>query len=46
MEDVAKIYVEPEKIENLNPHARPAVLDMYVLGYDSNKHLTTTSHNF
>jgi len=44
--DVAKIYVEPEKIENLNPHARPAVLDMYVLGYDSNKHLTTTSQTF
>ena len=44
--DVAKIYVEPEKIENLNPHARPAVLDMYVLGYNSGKQLTTTSTNF
>ena len=43
---VGKIYVEPEKIENLNPHARPAVLDMYVLGYDGNKKLTTTSNNF
>lgn len=43
---VAKIYVEPEKIENLNPHARPAVLDMYVLGYDNNKKLTTTSNTF
>jgi len=41
--DVAKLYVEPEKIENLNLHARPAVLDMYILGYDSNKHLSTTS---
>ena len=43
---VGKIYVEPEKIENLNPHARPAVLDMYVLGYNGNKQLTTTSANF
>ena len=43
---VGKIYVEPEKIENLNPHVRPAVLDMYVLGYDANKKLTTTSNNF
>lgn len=41
--DVAKLYVEPEKIENLNPHSRPAVLDMYILGYDGNKHLSTTS---
>ena len=43
---VGKIYVEPEKIENLNPHAKPAVLDMYVLGYDVNKNLTTTSAAF
>ncbi len=43
---VAKIYVEPEKIENLNPHARPSVLDMYVLGYDSNGKLSTTSTTF
>lgn len=43
---VAKIYVEPEKIENLNPNVRPSVLDMYVLGYDSNKNLTTTSVTF
>ena len=43
---VGKIYVEPEKIENLNPHARPAVLDMYVLGYDNNKNCVTTSDAF
>ena len=43
---VGKIYVEPEKIENLNPHSRPAVLDMYVLGFDGNKKLTTPSTNF
>ncbi len=43
---VGKIYVEPEKIENLNPNVRPAVLDMYVLGYDGNKNLVTTSNNF
>ena len=43
---VGKIYVEPEKIENLNPHARPAVLDMYVLGYDNSKKLTSTSPAF
>ena len=40
---IAKVYAEPEKIENLNPNARPAVLDMYVLGYDSSKNLTTAS---
>ena len=40
---IAKVYAEPEKIENLNPNARPAVLDMYILGYDSNKNLTTAS---
>jgi len=44
--DVGKIYVEPEKIENLNPHARPAVLDMYVLGFDGDKKLATPSSNF
>ena len=43
---VGKIYVEPEKIENLTPHARPAVLDMYVLGYDNNKNCVTTSQTF
>ena len=43
---VAKIYVEPEKIENLTPHARPAVLDMYVLGYDGNKNCVSTSSTF
>ena len=43
---VAKIYVEPEKIENLTPHARPAVLDMYVLGYNGNKNCVTTSSTF
>lgn len=40
---VGKIYVEPEKIENLTPHARPAVLDMYVLGYDGNKNCVAAS---
>ena len=43
---VAKIYVEPEKIENLTPHARPAVLDMYVLGYNGNKNCVATSSTF
>lgn len=43
---VAKVYLEPEKIENLNPNLRPAVLDAYVLGYDGNKSLTSTSNNF
>ena len=43
---VGKIYVEPEKIENLNPHVRPAILDMYVLGFDGNKKLITPSTNF
>jgi hypothetical protein len=43
---VGKIYVEPEKIENLNPHSRPATLDMYVLGYNSSKQLIVPSTNF
>jgi len=40
---VAKVYAEPEKIENLNPHARPSVLDLYILGYDNNKKLVPPS---
>ena len=43
---VGKIYVEPERLENINPNTRPSVLDMYVLGYDNNKRLTTTSATF
>jgi len=43
---VGKIYVEPERLENNNPNIRPSVLDMYVLGYDNNKRLTTTSATF
>ena len=41
---IAKVYVEPEKLENLNPGEIPAVLDLYVLAYNSEKKLTTASN--
>jgi len=41
---LAKVYVEPEKLENLNPGEVPAVLDLYVLAYDNNKKLTNASN--
>jgi len=40
---VAKAYTEAVKIENLQPGETPSVLDLYVLGYDANKKLTTVS---
>jgi hypothetical protein len=40
---IAKVYVEPEKLENLNLGETPAVLDLYVLAYNNNKKLTTAS---
>jgi hypothetical protein len=41
---IAKVYVEPEKLENLNPGEIPAVLDLYVLAYNNDKKLTTASN--
>jgi len=41
---IAKVYVEPEKLENLNPGEVPAILDLYVLAYNNNKKLATASN--
>lgn len=40
---ITKAYAEPVKIENLQPGETPSVLDIYVLGYNSNSNLTTVS---
>jgi len=40
---IAKAYVEPEKLENLQPGESQSVLDLYVLSYNANKQLTTAS---
>lgn len=40
---VAKAYATSQKLENILPGETPATLDLYVLGYDSNKKLTNTS---
>jgi hypothetical protein len=40
---IAKAYIEPTKLSNLNPSERPSVLDLYVLGFNLNSNLVTTS---
>ena len=40
---VAKAHATAQKLENILPGETPATLDLYVLGYDSNKKLTNTS---
>ena len=40
---VSKAYIEPVKLENLQQGETPSVLDIYVLGYNSNRSLTTLS---
>jgi hypothetical protein len=40
---VSKAYIEPIKLENLQQGETPSVLDIYVLGYNSNRSLTTLS---
>ena len=40
---VAKAYATPQKLENILPGEVPATLDLYVLGYDADKKLTTAS---
>jgi len=40
---VAKAYIEPTKLSNLNPGESPSVLDLYVLGLNANNNLITTS---
>jgi len=41
--NIAKVYVEPEKISSLLPGETPSVLNMFILAYDSDKKLITSS---
>jgi len=41
---VAKAYIEPTKVENINLGEIPSILDLYVLTYDYNKNLTFSSN--
>ena len=40
---IAKAYAAPQKLEDLSMGEVPAVVDLYVLGYDSTKKLNTSS---
>jgi hypothetical protein len=40
---VAKAGVEAQKLENLLPGETPSILDLYVLGYDTQKNLVNTT---
>jgi hypothetical protein len=41
---VSKAFIESVKLENLKPGETPAILDLYVLGYDAGKKLTNVSN--
>jgi hypothetical protein len=41
--NVAKAYIEPEKISNLLPGETPSILNLFILTYDINKHLILSS---
>jgi hypothetical protein len=40
---VAKAYIESTKVQNVNLGEIPAILDLYILTYNNNKQLTTSS---
>jgi hypothetical protein len=40
---VAKIYIEPEKLENILPGQTPSVLNLYILSFNSDKKLRFAS---
>jgi hypothetical protein len=40
---IAKIYVEPEKVSSLSLGETPSILNMFILSYDKDKKLTTSS---
>jgi hypothetical protein len=40
---IAKTYIEPEKIANLMPGETPSVLDLYILSFDADKKLISSS---
>lgn len=41
--NIAKAYVEPEKISNLLPGETPSILNLFILTYNIDKHLTQAS---
>jgi hypothetical protein len=41
---VSKTYIEPTRISNQSPSELPSNLDLYVLGYNTNKNLVITSN--
>jgi len=41
--NVAKAYIEATKIQNVNLGEIPSILDLYILTYNNNKQLTTSS---
>ncbi len=41
---IAKAYIEPEKISSLLPGETPSILNMFILGFDADKKLITTSN--
>ena len=41
--NIAKVYVESEKLSNLLPGETPSILNLYVLSYDVSKKLRTAS---
>jgi hypothetical protein len=42
--NVAKAYIEPEKISNLLPGETPSILNLFILTYNIDKHLTPASN--
>ena len=41
---LAKAYVEPQKLDNLLPGEKSSILDLYVLAFNDNKKLVSTSN--
>ena len=41
---LAKAYIEPQKLDNLLPGEKSSILDLYVLAFDANKKLVSTSN--
>lgn len=40
---IAKVYIEPEKIANVMPGETPSVLDLFILSFNADKKLITSS---
>jgi len=41
---LAKAYIEPQKLDNLLPGEKSSILDLYVLAFNDNKKLVSTSN--